>query len=30
MGERARAAIETRMAADPLARLRMWFESVTP
>lgn len=30
MGERARAAVETRMAVDPLARLRTWFESVTP
>jgi glycosyltransferase involved in cell wall biosynthesis len=30
MGERARAAVEKRMAADPLARLRTWFESVTP
>jgi glycosyltransferase involved in cell wall biosynthesis len=30
MGERARAAVEARVAADPLARLRTWFESVTP
>ncbi|MGZ3459410.1 MAG: glycosyltransferase family 4 protein [Archangium sp.] len=30
MGELARAAVEARVAADPLARLRTWFESVTP
>ncbi|PTL81851.1 glycosyltransferase family 4 protein [Vitiosangium sp. GDMCC 1.1324] len=30
MGEQARAAVEARVAADPLARLRTWFESVTP
>jgi glycosyltransferase involved in cell wall biosynthesis len=30
MGERARAAVEAHVAADPLARLRTWFESVTP
>ncbi|QRK12718.1 glycosyltransferase family 4 protein [Archangium violaceum] len=28
MGARARAAIEARAAADPLTRLRTWFESV--
>ncbi|WNG44201.1 glycosyltransferase family 4 protein [Archangium minus] len=30
MGARARASVETRVAADPLARLRTWFESVVP
>lgn len=30
MGALARAAVEARMAADPQARLRTWFESVTP
>ncbi|WNG54795.1 glycosyltransferase family 4 protein [Archangium gephyra] len=30
MGARARAAVEAHVAADPLARLRTWFESVTP
>ncbi|MCY1074484.1 glycosyltransferase family 4 protein [Archangium lansingense] len=30
MGELARAAVEARMAADPQARLRTWFESVAP
>jgi glycosyltransferase involved in cell wall biosynthesis len=29
MGELARAAVEARMAADPLARLGAWFESVS-
>ena len=30
MGELARAAVEARVAADPLARLRTWFESIAP
>jgi glycosyltransferase involved in cell wall biosynthesis len=30
MGASARAAVEARMAAAPLARLRTWFTSVTP